>query len=129
MSVTVTNIETVAMQPSDKSFCRPSEAEGFRVLRDSWVLIEPESTASKALTAGYSVVYPGCRTGGHSHENSEEIYHITRGRGVMTVGDQEFEVKVGDTYIVSPKQYHTMRNPSQGVLEYFWVVLDLQEGR
>jgi len=130
MAITVANIETAALQPSERSFCHLRERNESNVLRDSWVLISAENSASKTLTAGYTTVYPGCRTGGHSHEDYEEIYHITRGKGIMTVGEEEFEVSAGDTFLVPFGLYHTVRNPYKGVLEYFWVVsLDPQKVR
>ncbi|NPV53882.1 MAG: cupin domain-containing protein [Firmicutes bacterium] len=122
MGVRVANLETVALQPSDHSFCHLREKKESNVLRDSWVLISPENSPTRTLTAGYTTVYPGCRTGGHSHEDYEEVYHITKGKGIMTVGEEEFEVSAGDTFLVPFGLYHTVRNPYQGVLEYFWVI-------
>ncbi|MFW2374267.1 MAG: cupin domain-containing protein [Gammaproteobacteria bacterium] len=46
----------------------------------------------------------------HRHHRSEELYHITRGHGLMTLGDSTFEVEVGDTIQISPGTAHKICN-------------------
>jgi len=43
----------------------------------------------------------------HKHRLTEEIYHITDGSGIMTLGSEEFEVKKGDTVCISPDTPHS----------------------
>lgn len=122
MSVSVRNIENVGCQESPHSFKNLLEKKENNVLRDSFILISPENSTTETLTAGYTIVYPGSRTSGHSHPELEEIYHITKGKGIMKIDDQEFEVIAGDTFLVPFGPFHTTTNPFSEPLEYFWIV-------
>jgi len=123
MDVRVTNIENVGVQASEHSFENLLKKKESNVLRDSFILISPDNSTTESLTAGYTFVYPGCRTSGHSHPDLEEIYHIVKGKGIMKVGEEEFEVKEGDTFLVPlGGLFHTTSNPFKEPLEYFWVV-------
>lgn len=123
MSIKVANIENAGIQPSEHSFENLLKKKENNVLRDSFILVSPENSATETLTAGYTTVYPGCRTSGHTHPDLEEIYHIVKGKGIMKVGEQEFEVKAGDSFLVPYGDYfHTTSNPYMEPLEYFWVV-------
>jgi mannose-6-phosphate isomerase-like protein (cupin superfamily) len=54
---------------------------------------------------------PACgKTLLHKHHLTEEIYHITDGSGIMTLGSEEFEVKKGDTICISPSTPHRIQN-------------------
>ena len=46
----------------------------------------------------------------HQHRSSEEIYHIIAGRGRMILGEEIFEVKVGDTICIPPGTLHQLEN-------------------
>jgi mannose-6-phosphate isomerase-like protein (cupin superfamily) len=92
-----------------------------RIRRDVMMLLNPEETDSGNLQVGYTTVYPGCTTRGHSHGHLEEVYFFTHGRGVMVVGDEEREVAAGDIVYVPFGPFHTTRNPYNQPLEYFWV--------
>jgi mannose-6-phosphate isomerase-like protein (cupin superfamily) len=124
--IRVANLETAGIQPNPHSFGSLLAGADSTVLRDSFILIPPEESAA-GLTAGYTVIYPGCRTSGHAHGEYEEIYHITKGKGTMKIGDEEFAVKAGDTYLVPFGLFHATLNPHLEVLEYFWV-LSLKRG-
>jgi len=122
LKINVANIENVGLQPSEHSFENLLAKKENNILRDSFILISPDNSTTDTLTAGYTTVYPGCRTSGHSHPEYEEIYFIVKGRGIMKVGDDEFEVKAGDTFLVPFGDFHTTSNPNKEALEYFWVI-------
>jgi mannose-6-phosphate isomerase-like protein (cupin superfamily) len=46
----------------------------------------------------------------HKHHLTEEIYHITEGKGIMTLDSEEIEVKTGDTICISPGTPHRIQN-------------------
>jgi mannose-6-phosphate isomerase-like protein (cupin superfamily) len=46
----------------------------------------------------------------HRHLQSEEIYHITDGHGVMFLGDDQFEVRAGDTVCIPAGTTHKIQN-------------------
>lgn len=69
-------------------------------------LMHPSAHAVLRQSLAEAVVEPGQRTQLHRHEASEELYHITRGRGMMTLGEARFEVCAGDTVLIPPSVPH-----------------------
>jgi mannose-6-phosphate isomerase-like protein (cupin superfamily) len=57
-----------------------------------------------------ATVLPGQRTVSHKHHLSEELYHITAGRGLMILGSQRFAVAAGDTVCIPPGTPHCIHN-------------------
>ncbi len=53
----------------------------------------------------------------HKHLQSEEIYHITQGHGVMSLGDEQFEVKAGDTVYIPAGTAHKIHNAGREPLK------------
>jgi mannose-6-phosphate isomerase-like protein (cupin superfamily) len=120
--ITVSNCQSAGLQKSAHSFEELLKLRSSNVLRDSFVLVSPENSPTRTLTAGYTTIFPGCRTAGHGHAEFEEIYYITKGAGMMKVGDEEFPVKAGDCFLVPAGLFHATMNPNLEVLEYFWVI-------
>ena len=50
------------------------------------------------------------RTTLHKHLQTEELYHIIAGEGLMTLGDEQFRVTVGDTICIPPGTPHCIEN-------------------
>ena len=46
----------------------------------------------------------------HRHLQAEEIYHITEGSGLMILGEDKFEVTVGDSICIPPGTPHQISN-------------------
>ncbi|MDN5331467.1 MAG: hypothetical protein PWP45_692 [Tepidanaerobacteraceae bacterium] len=97
------------------------------VLRDTYWLIDPESSPSRRLKMGYTVIYPTGTTTGHSHDE-EEVYFVVQGEGVMVVGEEEFPIKPGDALYVPPRVFHTTRQVGNIPLAVVWVTGKLDEG-
>ena len=47
----------------------------------------------------------------HYHRVSEEIYAFTSGAGRMRLGDEEADVRAGDTVVIPPGVKHKLWNP------------------
>lgn len=99
--------------------------EGDEVRRDVLMVLRPEESYSGRLESGITIVFPGCRTNGHAHADREEVYFFLEGRGVMGVGDENWEVKTGDTFYVKPGPFHTTSNPYQTPLRFFWITIKI----
>lgn len=108
------------------SFAALLRQEDDEIRRDVLMVLSPEECASGRLQAGMTVLYPGCRTNGHSHADREEVYHFTRGRGMMGIDGEEWEVKAGDTFYVHPGSHHTTLNPYEMPLEFFWITINVE---
>jgi mannose-6-phosphate isomerase-like protein (cupin superfamily) len=57
-----------------------------------------------------AVVNAGQCTRLHRHHTSEELYYITQGEGLMTLGAMEFAVQAGDTVCIPPGTAHCIKN-------------------
>jgi mannose-6-phosphate isomerase-like protein (cupin superfamily) len=68
--------------------------------------IERCSLAEEVLPAGKSV-------GRHYHLETEEVYYILRGAGLMTVGSETREVAGGDAVFIPRGAAHTLENTGQ----------------
>lgn len=55
-------------------------------------------------------VAPEQRTALHWHRASEELYHVTAGEGLMTLGDDRFPIATGDTVAIAPRTAHCVEN-------------------
>jgi mannose-6-phosphate isomerase-like protein (cupin superfamily) len=91
------------------------------VLRDTYYLINNENSPTKRLTMGYTTIYPTGSTTGHTHEDMEETYFVISGKGVMVVGEDEFEIEQGDALYVPPGEFHTTYQRGNMPLVVLWV--------
>ena len=73
-------------------------------------LMHPSMQGNRNQSFAEATVQPGCTTQLHRHPVTEEIYHITQGAGVMTLGEERFEVRTGDTICIPPGTAHCIEN-------------------
>ncbi|HJW25923.1 MAG TPA: cupin domain-containing protein [Rhodocyclaceae bacterium] len=69
-------------------------------------LMHPAIHGNAAQSLAEATVQPGTRTHLHRHRVTEELYHITAGRGRMTLGEEQFPVGIGDTVCIPPGTAH-----------------------
>jgi mannose-6-phosphate isomerase-like protein (cupin superfamily) len=69
-------------------------------------LMHPAVQGNRAQSPAEATVPAGRRTLRHRHHSSEELYHITAGRGRMTLGAECFDVDPGDTVLIPPGTAH-----------------------
>ena len=55
-------------------------------------------------------VPPGRATRPHRHGETEELYHVTAGRGRMTLGEASLVLEAGDTVLIPPGTLHRIEN-------------------
>jgi mannose-6-phosphate isomerase-like protein (cupin superfamily) len=58
-----------------------------------------------------ATVPAGGETVEHFHPIAEEIYHLTSGSGTLRLGDEQAEVRAGDTVVIPPGVRHKLWNP------------------
>ena len=73
-------------------------------------LMHPAAHGNHNQSLAEATVQPGAETRLHRHVLTEEIYHITGGTGLMTLGDEHFVVTVGDTICIAPGTPHCISN-------------------
>jgi len=79
-------------------------------------LMHPARHGNAAQSLAEATVAPGAETLLHRHRVTEELYHVTQGVGLMTLGAEVFEVNVGDTVCIPPGMPHRIRNIGAGPL-------------
>ena len=73
-------------------------------------LMHPSVHGNRAQSLAEATVPVGARTVLHRHELTEELYHITAGAGLMTLGETQFPVLVGDTILIAPGTPHCIES-------------------
>ena len=76
-------------------------------------LLHPSTHAVRNQSLAEAVVPPGTTTLLHRHRLSEEIYHVTQGRGWMTLGDAKFSIEAGDSVLIAPGTAHCVSNDGE----------------
>jgi len=79
-------------------------------------MMHPDVHGNERQSLAEARVQPGDETRLHVHYRTEELYHVTRGTGRMTLGDRQFEIGAGDTVAISPGTPHCVRNIGPGPL-------------
>ena len=62
-------------------------------------LMHPAVHGNRLQSLAEATIVAGARTQLHRHALTEELYHITAGTGLMTLGDATLEVVAGDTVL------------------------------
>lgn len=117
----VKNIEDMEPDVCDRSLRYATKTREQETLRDTYFMIDPENSPSKNLKMGLTTVYADGKTTGHSHPDHEEIYYVLQGKGRMIVGDDEYEIKTGDSLYVPFGLFHTTYNTGILPLQLLWV--------
>ena len=123
----VVNVQSVKPDLDPRSLRDRVKNRDKIVLRDTYYLINPEDKDcdSRRLTLGHTTIYPTGTTTGHSHDDMEEVYYVVTGKGIMIVGDDEYEVEQGDALYVPPGLYHTTKQRGNSPLIVVWVTCKL----
>jgi mannose-6-phosphate isomerase-like protein (cupin superfamily) len=79
-------------------------------------LMHPGMHGNQNQSLAEARVVPGKKTVLHWHRASEELYHITSGEGLMTLGNEQFPVATGDTVAIAPATAHCIENTGTEVL-------------
>ncbi|PCH62040.1 MAG: hypothetical protein COC09_09705 [Gammaproteobacteria bacterium] len=84
------------------------DAEAFITKDGSTIreLMHPQHHAAKNQSLAEAIVPVGTTTLLHKHQKTEEFYYILEGEGEMVLGDDKFNVTVGDTICIKPNTPH-----------------------
>lgn len=79
-------------------------------------LMHPTLHGNRHQSLAEATVQPGARTQLHRHAVTEELYHVSAGSGLMTLGDTRFAVGAGDTVLIAPGTPHRIEATGAGPL-------------
>jgi mannose-6-phosphate isomerase-like protein (cupin superfamily) len=85
----------------------PFETKDGSIVRE---LMHPRRHGNALQSLAEARVPVGAGTRLHRHRQTEELYHITQGEGRMRLGEERFEVSVGDTVCIAPGTPHCIEN-------------------
>ncbi|OGP55465.1 MAG: hypothetical protein A2Y65_11865 [Deltaproteobacteria bacterium RBG_13_52_11] len=86
---------------------QPYATKDSSIIRE---LMHPAIHGNHKQSLAEAIVPVGSTTLLHRHLQTEEIYHIIDGAGVMVLGDEQFDVIVGDTVCIMPGTPHQVTN-------------------
>ena len=69
-------------------------------------LMHPAAHGNRLQSLAEATIDAGSRTQLHRHARTEELYHVTAGTGLMTLGDATLAVGAGDTVLIPPGTPH-----------------------
>lgn len=67
---------------------------------------------SQQQSLAEATVPAGGETIEHYHRAAEEIYHLVAGAGRLRLGEEEADVRAGDTIVIPPGVRHKLWNPA-----------------
>ncbi|MFC1905859.1 cupin domain-containing protein [Chloroflexota bacterium] len=79
-------------------------------------ILSPVNSSLFNQSLAEAIIAPGKATDEHYHMEAEEIYYILRGSGLMLIGDEKREVKVGDGIVIEPAMKHKIWNTGNSYL-------------
>lgn len=79
-------------------------------------LLHPTHHGVRNQSLAEALVPAGCTTLLHVHQNTEEIYLVTRGTGLMTLGADKFPISPGDSVLIPPGTPHCVTNTGEAAL-------------
>ncbi|PCH61281.1 MAG: hypothetical protein COC05_01725 [Gammaproteobacteria bacterium] len=84
------------------------DATAFTIKDGSTIreLMHPQHHAAQNQSLAEAIVPAGTTTLLHKHHQTEEFYHILEGEGEMVLGDERFNVTIGDTVCIKPNTAH-----------------------
>lgn len=81
--------------------------------------LTPKKSGLKKSGIGYQEYYKRGYAPPHSHEYMEQIFYFLKGEGVMTLGDEEINVKAGTIVLIPLKTTHSFKNTGKEPLGHF----------
>jgi mannose-6-phosphate isomerase-like protein (cupin superfamily) len=98
---------------------RYAEVEPYRTKDGSEIreLMHPDRHEVRGQSLAEATVPEGGSTRLHRHRLSEEVYHVTTGRGRMVLGDTSFGIIAGDTVVIPPGTPHRVSSLGPGPLK------------
>lgn len=80
-------------------------------------LMHPSVHGNNRQSLAEATIPAGGKTLRHVHDQTEEIYHITAGHGVMGLGEECLDVQPGDTICIPPGTAHYVENTGHADLK------------
>lgn len=94
-----------------------------KLIRDSSVYKVYDLGDLDHLVLSRTELHTGQSTSGHSHEEADEVYFFTGGKGKMEIGEEMHECSPGDVFQVPRGKFHRVHNSGNSDV-VFWAVFE-----
>jgi len=94
--------------------------EGKAVVR---VVLPPDKLNNKGRMFNHIWLEPGSSISYHQHVNETEWYYIIKGHGLFHDNGKDVEVFEGQICITNDKEFHSLKNIGDDVLEMIALIL------
>ena len=84
--------------------------QGLTPIRDTDVYTVTDNEFLDNLTVSETVLYPNQQTGGHKHDDLDEVYIFLEGSGTMMIDEHLSNVTKGDIVHVKGGEFHKVFN-------------------
>ena len=101
------------MKKTSYSDVGPYRTKDGSIIRE---LMHPGIHGNANQSLAEATVPAGGRTDLHRHRRSEELYHVTGGKGRMSLGGDRFDIGPGDTICIPPGTPHDLLNTGDAPL-------------
>ena len=98
------------------------------LLRDNETYKVYDLAELKQLNLSLTEINPNKSTGGHAHDEADEVYFFIDGVGTIEIGGEKLKVRPGDVFTVPGGKFHKVYNEGDKILS-FWTVFEKYEGR
>ncbi len=79
-------------------------------------ILRPENSPLRRQSLAEATLRPGATTLAHSHPNTEEVYYLLQGQGIMAIETEQQAVSAGDAIAIPAGQRHQIMNVGAGDL-------------
>jgi len=79
------------------------------IVKDNETYILEDNNTLENLTLSRTILKPGMKTRGHSHESQEEVYFF-HGYGGMVLGENSMTVEPGSVVLIPKGTFHQVIN-------------------
>jgi quercetin dioxygenase-like cupin family protein len=93
-------------------------------VRIRWLVTR--ATGAENFAMRFFEVEPGAEASPHSHDWEHEVF-ILEGNGVMTGGDDDFELGPGSVVFIPGNEPHMLRNTGNKTMKYLCLIPTVSE--
>jgi quercetin dioxygenase-like cupin family protein len=95
-----------------RKFRSKSEADAETVVEEWGTLtwLASDALSDSEVTVGRVVIKPGSSNPRHAHDSCEEVLYLLQGQLTHSIGDDQVEMRAGDTIIVPAGVMHNAVN-------------------
>jgi len=94
---------------------------GGKLIKDNDQYELYDNNSLEHLVVSETRLRSGKSTNGHRHEDQEEVYIFTSGKGKMEIDHLEFEVNEGDVILVPGGAFHKVHNTGDFFLRFICI--------